>query len=402
MATESAKVLKFSLKAFEGLIHQIEAVKLFNEDFIDNGPFFFAILDMDYNFLKLNSTAELMLKCSHSDLIGKNLRQSAEIFPNLGEMHTYLDTTFSASDRHQDSFEVSSEINGAAVSYSLRAKKIAQNLRNNAEYILLIGTDITAYKNYLTEKIRGNELEFSNKIFERTLEMSADIQKMLIKDDNALDDKKDVKIKVLHRASEYCSGDFWWADWIEDRFILIICDVMGHGVASGMLGSFMNGYIQAHFSTHSKIDESFVKRLGRQIETLTQQKYTTTFCALEVSNNEVKLWNAGGLSPLCIAQDGSLNKINLMSSILGLGELSIESIILPRSDIKRIIWHSDGFGDFRLEDERLISRKRVNEIIQTASILPLSEVIDYTSAQINEISLKYRLVDDITFVVVDL
>lgn len=402
MEAENLDFLRYSIQAFQKLVRSLETSKFFTEDFIDEGPYFFCILNEDLTILKLNKCGADVLGINYLEAVGKNLNLSGLTNSAFTLMSEKLFGVFTHEEHAaSDTFEIEIFQQDKSTKYfNFQAQKIGKSLKLEANLILLVGTDVSHIKSLMNEKLRNQQLEYAQTILENQLVTTTNIQKMLIPPAPKIS-KSNVGVRVFYRPSEYCSGDFWWAKDHEDRYILILCDVMGHGVASGMLGSFINGYIQCYFANEPAVSNDIVFKIGQKITELTQNEYTATFSAVQIDHDMVTLWNAGGVPPIIVDKNDQISRVKMPSGIMGLSDLSIQSHTITRNQIKRIMWHTDGFGDFRDEKSMMYNKKKLSKFIDEIALKPIDQAYLELDEEINRISKEYTLVDDITFTILD-
>ena len=113
---------------------------------------------------------------------------------------------------------------------------------------LLIFMGIKLFKNEnidFTEKINLQKklLEEKNKDITDSIQYAKRIQSALLASDSLL--KKNLPEHfVLYKPKDIVSGDFYWAEKTDDKFLLSVCDCTGHGVPGAFMSllgvSFLN------------------------------------------------------------------------------------------------------------------------------------------------------------------
>lgn len=148
----------------------------------------------------------------------------------------------------------------------------------------------------------NKKLESQNKRYEEELSLGREVQKVFVKlklpaPEQALD------IGYHYQPSEKLSGDLIIAEPIDDdRWAILICDVMGHGIRSALVTGILRGFYDEHKSGMSD-PAAFVTRLNLHYNSLLKGLdtilFTTLTCGiLNLSNGEMTMTCAGHHDPL--------------------------------------------------------------------------------------------------------
>jgi sigma-B regulation protein RsbU (phosphoserine phosphatase) len=148
----------------------------------------------------------------------------------------------------------------------------------------------------------NKKLESQNKRYEEELSLGREVQKVFVKvkrpaPEQALD------IGYHYQPSAKLSGDLIIAEPIDDdRWAILICDVMGHGIRSALVTGILRGFYDEHKSSMSD-PAAFVTRLNQHYISLLKGLDTTLFTTLtcgilNLSNGEMTMTCAGHHDPL--------------------------------------------------------------------------------------------------------
>jgi len=271
----------------------------------------------------------------------------------------------------------------------------------------------------------GDELEFLGKAFNkmtvdlgasvearvykervtRELELATQIQQRLVPNDELIPKFKDLDISGgLIPASEI-GGDIY--DFIkinEDKLLMYLGDVTGHGVPAGIVSSIANalfyGYADREDIKQVVVDVNRVLKA----KTMPTMFLTLCFAQWQQSTKKFSYVNAGH-EQIIHYQAGAQNVDVKPAGGIALGmvpdvskNLKIEEIDLASGDF--IVIYSDGIPECWRNEKEIFGMERLKETVKKFSNLKTArEIKDAILADVKTFANGYKQMDDITIVV---
>lgn len=244
--------------------------------------------------------------------------------------------------------------------------KISTSVKfNDVEYVLTLAekesrdadagfdeTDKTLLTAFARQVLTSLENEFLHREalegerMHKEIEMAAAIQKRIIP--QALPEIEGYKLSGINIPSLEIGGDYYDVVKLKNnKYLLIIADVAGKGVSSGLLVNSLNASLNAYLENDFELKE-IAKRLNRVIfKASTPEKYITAFIAiLNPETSELEYVNAGH-NPIYVAKGKRLLKLNRGGMSFGMFDMDLpyetETIQMDIND--RILFYTDGITE---------------------------------------------------------
>lgn len=173
---------------------------------------------------------------------------------------------------------------------------------------------------------------------EKELAIARDLQKSLIPSNMPI--REGVEFATLFEPSAAIGGDYFDALRLsDDELAVIIADVSGHGLSSGLRMAMVKAALLILVEETNEPEEIF-RRLDRVVRD-GRAFVTATLGLIDLRTGTLRLLNAGH-PPTYLIRNGEAREILLPSSPLGgLGRTySRETVALERGDV--VVWLSDG------------------------------------------------------------
>ncbi len=215
---------------------------------------------------------------------------------------------------------------------------------------------------------------------------------------------------ILHKPKDKVSGDFYWADQVNENLIIAVADCTGHGVPGAflsMLGvSFLNEIInrQKELSANQILNQlrTYVKTTLKQ----TGQKYEArdgmNMGLVIINHKQNTLQYAGAYIPLYLYRNKQRTVINADRNPIGIHYKEIESFTNHSIDIQAndtLYLFTDGYADqFNSTGNKKFKRSGLNALLTEICELPMSKQKTILENSFIDWKGNYEQIDDVTVV----
>lgn len=194
----------------------------------------------------------------------------------------------------------------------------------------------------------------------KEIEMAAEIQRRIIP--QKLPEIPGYDLAGVNIPSLEIGGDYYDVTKLKDgRYLIIIADVAGKGVASGLLVNTLNASLNAYVENDFKLTE-VANRLNKIIyKASTPEKYITGFIAiLDPLNGSIEYLNAGH-NPIFYSTNGKLIKLDKGGFAFGMLDFGLpyESAFIKIESGEKILFYTDGITEAMNENNEEYSDERL-------------------------------------------
>lgn len=208
-------------------------------------------------------------------------------------------------------------------------------------------------------------------------------------------------------ASEV-GGDYFDYFKISDTKLgVFICDVSGHGVASGLMLSGLRSCM--HLILEDENDPQIVmEKLNRMVRKTQQRKMfvTAVFAMIDTEKNKCKLFNAGHLPPYKISASSSdIFKIKKHGITLG----AVDSISVPNHEAEvvfdfnpgdKIVFYTDGLNEAMNAAKAEYGFDRIEKVLYQNTDKSPSELIELLVNDVRSYIGNNEQIDDLTILII--
>jgi phosphoserine phosphatase RsbU/P len=192
------------------------------------------------------------------------------------------------------------------------------------------------------------------------IEMAATIQRRIIP--QKLPEIEGFDLAGINIPSLEIGGDYYDVTKLKDgRYLIIIADVAGKGVASGLLVNTLNASLNAYLENDFKLTE-VAGRLNKIIyKASTPEKYITGFIAiLDPATGTIEYLSAGH-NPIFYSSEGKIIKLDKGGFAFGMLDfgLSYESAFITMQPDEKILFYTDGITEAMNENNEEYSDERL-------------------------------------------
>lgn len=214
---------------------------------------------------------------------------------------------------------------------------------------------LTAIENEHLHNLALDEERMSQEI-----ETAAAIQRRIIP--QKLPDIDGYDLAGINIPSLEIGGDYYDVTKLKDgRYLLIIADVAGKGVASGLLVNTLNASLNAYVENDFKLTD-VADRLNKIIyKASTPEKYITGFIAiLDPTTGAIEYLNAGH-NPIFYSSNGKLNKLDKGGFAFGMLDFGLpyESSVIRMEPGEKILFYTDGITEAMNENNEEFSDEKL-------------------------------------------
>jgi len=285
-------------------------------------------------------------------------------------------------------------------SFIILGNVVPKHLLFSVKYITFNGKDmVVIIVDDVTEKeTRKQLLEKRQRMLEKDLEAAAGIQSSLLP-------RKSPKQRHFSFAWRYepcgsVGGDiFNLVPLDEDRIIVYMVDVSGHGVPAALVTVSITQFIQ-HYVRRQRGEFSprrLLRQLDREYPYERFNAYFTMLCLLLDGRKQSLIYaNAGHPVPVRIGNDGALQQLEAGAAPVGMNLLPFteERIVFAPGDL--LFCHTDGVNEFRNPEGTSFGCERLYRIVRQAAESSAQQVVDEVYRELADFGRHREADDDIT------
>ncbi|MBA3665917.1 MAG: SpoIIE family protein phosphatase [Bacteroidetes bacterium] len=293
----------------------------------------------------------------------------------------------------------------------------AQNSRKNMlivfSCIALLMAVIAAFvifRSYRQSKEVAEQLGFKNKLIEEknkeitdSINYAKNIQQNLLTSDQLFKDNLKDHF-ILYLPKDIVSGDFYWAENIENEFIVMCADCTGHGVPGAFMSLLGISYLK-EITFHQKIhrpDLVLNELRKRLIESFKRNSSKDGMDASLVKIKDYRLEMAAANNPVWVIRDKLPIVLKPDKFPIGKHYGEFTGFTLTTFELKPgdlVLMYTDGYADqFGGKQNKKYKYKRLQELIINNSALPLGELKTILESDISQWKGKQEQVDDILII----
>ncbi len=231
----------------------------------------------------------------------------------------------------------------------------------------------------------------------KEIEMAAAIQRRIIP--QALPEINGYDLAGINIPSLEIGGDYYDITKLKDgRYLLIIADVSGKGVASGLLVNTLNASLNAYVENSFVLTE-VADRLNKIIfKASTPEKYITGFIAiLETETGTIEYLNAGH-NPIFYSSNGKLIKLEKGGFAFGMLDFGLpyESAKIQMEPGDKILFYTDGITEAMNDNDEEYSDERLEEFFLNKKFVSAEMFIKNLIDDVKKHTAETAQSDDIT------
>jgi serine phosphatase RsbU (regulator of sigma subunit) len=255
----------------------------------------------------------------------------------------------------------------------------------------------------LGEKVKElDSLMTRHEAIERELEMAARVQKSLLPRDFPVLDG--YRFANLYQPSAEIGGDFFDLAPIEGGVVLLVSDVIGHGVQAALSTMLLKGVFREAVSLNDD-PVALLEDMNRRLHSVlpTGMYAAAAAFAIRAGSEEIAFANAGLPYPFVLRKSGRLDEIVLSGPPLGLFEKDVipfesRTIVAGSGDV--LLAGSDGIGSIDNGDGALFEDLELRSVLAGLAGNDGETVIRETMKRAMAFGNEAPLPDDVNMVAV--
>ena len=255
----------------------------------------------------------------------------------------------------------------------------------------------------LGEKVKElDSLMTRHEAMERELEMAARVQKSLLPRDFPVLDG--YRFANLYQPSAEIGGDFFDLAPIEGGVVLLVSDVIGHGVQAALSTMLLKGVFREAVSLNDD-PVALLEDMNRRLHSVlpTGMYAAAAAFAIRAGSEEIAFANAGLPYPFVLRKSGRLDEIVLSGPPLGLFERDVipfesRTIVAGSGDV--LLAGSDGIGSIDNGDGALFEDLELRSVLAGLAGNDGETVIRETMKRAMAFGNEAPLPDDVNMVAV--
>jgi len=345
----------------------------------------------------------------HRRLEGERQRLRAVVMAFADALGVFRDVV--TPKKNRDVEEATSAVSQAKMKFAGRLKEILTSEPQSptggaasTSEVENLGRDFLALADQLVRLIRETAERASLK---KELEVAGAVQQLLLPEHDLIE-RPFAKVAAYYRPAAECGGDWWAAhDLADGRFLVVIGDVTGHGIASAIITGAAKAACDLAMSLHRNglKCEDLLKLMNAAIHGAARQRLLMTCVAGIIDPRSKTLWvaNAGHAFPYLVREQNGgyeITPIVTHGAPLGANQDSVYATTqtqLKPGDI--LVWYTDGLLECEEERGEQFGEKRLKATLQHAARWHAPAIRDSIAHALTRFASGHPQKDDITLVV---
>ena len=256
------------------------------------------------------------------------------------------------------------------------------------------------------ESVRLMHEEAEKKNLEVELGMAREVQVALSPSaiNSALGAQDHFEVAASSVPSRYVGGDFYDLIPLKDgRFVFVLGDVSGKGVAAALLAAMAQGALQVQFASNLPLTEvisSLNKLLAHRSES---NRFITLFCAVLDREGHFTYINAGHNLPILARTTGETEMLTTKSVLLGAFDFIEYKPLQTRLNAGDVVViYTDGVTEAVNADNEMFSDERLEALVKASVHLSAEQIKQRILDEVLSFTRGLPQGDDITLIVLKL
>ncbi|MEQ9366547.1 MAG: PP2C family protein-serine/threonine phosphatase [Leptospirales bacterium] len=250
-------------------------------------------------------------------------------------------------------------------------------------------------------------LEKQQQTLQNELNLARTVQNQLFTRD--FSEFRRMRVSGFYEAMENLGGDMWEFYETPGEFLAVIGDVMGHGVAAGLISIAAKTLFKKHFEVLSRPEASrdlgqMCTALNLELLEITQGNYYITICLVRVDSENRMYYLTCGHPPLFLVREGARHGKLLYTSQPMLGvfpEVVYESQSVQLRARDRVLMYTDCLLESFNPEGNPLDLQNVTAMIRYAPDTTPEHVVDRVLDYRQQFSGSASLPDDLAVLCIE-
>lgn len=211
-----------------------------------------------------------------------------------------------------------------------------------------------------------------------------------------------IRFATHYIAHDVIGGDYYAVTALdEDRYGLLLADVMGHGVPAALYTMFLSSIWQSQQHLLGE-PARFVQAMNDQLHFLIQEDEpfaVALYCLVDLKARQLRLVGAGNPGPLLIRSDGQREQLEVSGVPLGMLEgMAYDEIMVTVAPGDCILFFTDGAVEATDAAGQQLGIDGLMRILQDVGYPASGPAFEAVETRMLAVSDRIRFDDDVTFV----
>jgi ligand-binding sensor domain-containing protein/serine phosphatase RsbU (regulator of sigma subunit) len=268
-------------------------------------------------------------------------------------------------------------------------------------YGLIVVAIILAYVRYQARRVANLQQAARLQAVERDLELTGAVQSGFLPRSNHVDSSF-FRLFGFYRPADQASGDWWFYEESDDKLIILVGDVTGHGPGPAMVTAAAATAFR--IQARNKVDLAERLRVcNEEVVRVGAGQYHMTMSVIELDGRTGRFafYSAGGQPILRIRYDGKPRSMPCAGTPLGTDTFDLGKIEGRMAPGERMLLYTDGIPEMPLGQGRLLGMRRFATICESTAGLSLSEATQKIAVVADSIRQNSPQYDDWTFAMIE-
>lgn len=247
---------------------------------------------------------------------------------------------------------------------------------------------------------------FENLRMKKELNYAREIQLSMLPENEAT--IGEIEIAAVSLPASEVGGDYFDYFKVSDKEVgIFICDVSGHGVASGLLLSGLRSCMHLILEDNTK-PSVVIEKLNRMIRKTQNRKMfvTAVFAIIDLEKNKCTVYNAGHLPPFKISGE-SKEIFKIKKHGIALGAMNTvdkagadNEVVFDFRKNDKIIFYTDGVNEAMNEDKEEYGLENLEFFLNTNAEKKANELLKGLLEDVKKFTKNNNQRDDLTLLII--
>lgn len=268
-------------------------------------------------------------------------------------------------------------------------------------YGLIVVAIILAYVRYQARRVANLQQAARLQAVERDLELTGAVQTGFLPSSNQVESSL-FRLFGFYRPADQASGDWWFFEEADDKLIILVGDVTGHGPGPAMVTAAAATAFRIQARNNVALEER-LRVCNEEVFRVGGGRYHMTMSVIELDGRTGRFvfYSAGGQPIMRIRYDGKPRSMPCAGSPLGSDNFDLGKLEGRMAPNERMLLYTDGIPEMPLGQGRLLGMRRFATICESTAGLSLGEATQKIAVVADSIRQNSPQYDDWTFAMIE-